>query len=47
VSERHAKLDVLVNNAGVMPVGPKTSGVRADAGSPVAMDTLLKDVEAI
>jgi NAD(P)-dependent dehydrogenase (short-subunit alcohol dehydrogenase family) len=30
----------------VAKIGPKASGVRADAGSPAAMDALLKDVKA-
>ncbi len=30
----------------VAKLGPKASGVRADAGSPAAMDVLLKDVKA-
>jgi len=30
----------------VAKLGPKASGVRADAGSPAAMDALLKDVKA-
>jgi len=30
----------------VTKIGPKASGVRADAGSPAAMDALLKDVKA-
>jgi NAD(P)-dependent dehydrogenase (short-subunit alcohol dehydrogenase family) len=30
----------------VAKIGPKASGVRADAGSPAAMDAPLKDVKA-
>ena len=36
-----ARLDEAVEK-----IGPKASGVRADAGSPAAMDALLKDVKA-
>ena len=30
----------------VAQIGPKASGVQADAGSPAAMDAMLKDVKA-
>jgi len=31
----------------VATIGPRVSGVRADAGSPAAMDALLKDEGAV